>query len=291
MEKWIVTCNLAHYNIFSAFEKAPQFYWPQSVSMKKGDRVYLYVAHPYHRLFFETEIIEDQIQSIETIDETVILDREQFEAANSYMLLKVRMAYDDERLHYRNLEENGLNTVRRPSIVQAQVATYIEIVQSDIVDEQERRRDANYIYAVNEMIEEGNVKTTAFDPYPMMLPEKVWDGDRAVYPREALHGVHALKRAHYQCEIDECHPTFNRIKSGLPYTEPHHLIPLSAQQSFIYTLDIEANIVSLCSNCHTAIHNARERHELVRKLYEKRQVQLGHAGIDLSLDRLLEMYR
>lgn len=36
--------------------------------------------------------------------------------------------------------------------------------------------------------------------------------------------------------------------------EPHHLIPLQYHEEFEWSLDVEANVVSLCSECHNQIH-------------------------------------
>ena len=38
------------------------------------------------------------------------------------------------------------------------------------------------------------------------------------------------------------------------YVEAHHLIPISEGKRFGYSIDIAANICSLCPNCHRSIH-------------------------------------
>ena len=110
------------------------------------------------------------------------------------------------------------------------------------------------------------------------------------YPRDRQRAVNALAHAHFLCEIDAEHPTFIRRASDKPYTEPHHLIPMSYQGNFKVSIDREQNIVSLCSNCHNEIHYGRNAAELVKKLYEKRKADLERIGVKISLGRLLEMY-
>lgn len=64
------------------------------------------------------------------------------------------------------------------------------------------------------------------------------------------------------------------------------------QQYFLpYSLDVEANIVSLCSNCHNKIHYGQNAAELVTKLYELRKSELEKCNINISLDELLELYK
>ena len=291
MKKWIVTCNLSQYNVFNAFEQDATFYWPQSVNMKKGDIVYIYVAHPYHRLRFETKIIEVNISVVDAIDDAIIIDPTHFEASQPYMLLEVVMMFDDPRFHYKSLEANGLNTVRRPSIVQEQVANYIKGIQMELIQEHEQLLDKQYIDNVNKSICQQQKDIDQYEPYPINAPGKLWLNGRLVYPRNHQYAIRALQLANYQCEIDKKHPTFYRKDHHLLYTEPHHLIPMSKQKQFLFSLDVEANIVSLCSCCHAAIHHGQERTELVQQLYEQRKNQLKKAGIGIGLAELLKMYR
>lgn len=81
--------------------------------------------------------------------------------------------------------------------------------------------------------------------------------DRMIPKRNGKTAADALAIAHYACEADGSHKTFLR-KDGTPYTEPHHLIPLSRFADFGNTsLNVKENIVSLCSNCHNLLHYGR----------------------------------
>lgn len=111
-----------------------------------------------------------------------------------------------------------------------------------------------------------------------------------VYLRDRQTALNALAHAHFVCEIDGDHPTFIRKHSERTYTEPHHLIPLSYQDQFNVSLDVEENIVSLCSNCHNEIHYGRDADKLIRQLYEAQRDALAMAGIDLAIGDLLFMY-
>ena len=115
------------------------------------------------------------------------------------------------------------------------------------------------------------------------------DGVR-MFPRDRQIAVNALAHAEFVCEIDSKHPTFIRKNSDKNYTEPHHLVPLAMQEQFDVSLDVEENIISLCSNCHNEIHYGEDADRLIRELYVKRKDYLVKAGIIVSEKNLLLMY-
>lgn len=125
---------------------------------------------------------------------------------------------------------------------------------------------------------------------PQIVRKPVIKDGVAIYPRNRQTAINALAHAHFVCEIDRGHPTFIRKHSERTYTEPHHLIPLSYQEQFDISLDVEENIVSLCSNCHNEIHYGRDADRLICLLYEERKDALSMAGINVTYDDLLLMY-
>ena len=76
----------------------------------------------------------------------------------------------------------------------------------------------------------------------------------------------------------------------MPYMEPHHLVPLAFSDSFDVSLDVEENVVSLCSTCHNCIHYGSDAAKLIEKLYKQRKDLLKQVGIEVTLDELLDMY-
>ena len=113
---------------------------------------------------------------------------------------------------------------------------------------------------------------------------------QAYFKRDRQVAINALNHASFKCEIDPQHKTFIRKKDSLPYMEAHHLIPMAFQNEFEYSLDIEENIVSLCSNCHNEIHYGKNNKELITALYNKREKLLKAKKIDISLEKLLSYY-
>ncbi len=111
------------------------------------------------------------------------------------------------------------------------------------------------------------------------------------YKREAYIAREALNIANHFCEYDRTHKSFQRKTNSEFYTEPHHLIPMCCQENFPVSLDVEANIVSLCSNCHNHIHYGKTADVLVKKLFEERKNRLEQAGIKIDIQELLAFYK
>ena len=111
------------------------------------------------------------------------------------------------------------------------------------------------------------------------------------YPRSKGVSKNALNKAGYRCEVDGEHPTFRRRNSPLNYTEPHHIVPMSMQDDFNTSLDVEENIISLCCNCHKQIHLGQGYEEMLEKIYNERKELLKQVAIDISLEDLIRYYK
>ncbi len=111
------------------------------------------------------------------------------------------------------------------------------------------------------------------------------------YPRSKKVTTNALKKAKFLCEVDSNHKVFLRKKLNINYTEPHHLIPLSAQEDFPdANLDREQNVVSLCSHCHNLLHYGAEYEKILKPLFEQRKELLEKIGIIITYDKLKKYY-
>ena len=114
---------------------------------------------------------------------------------------------------------------------------------------------------------------------------------RKIFSRNRQVTFNALARAKYHCEYNPNHEIFIRKHSDKGYTEAHHLILMEYQETFLpYSLDVEANIVSLCSNCHNQIHYGKEAEIIIKKLYNQRKKELESSELHIDLEDLLKMY-
>lgn len=129
-----------------------------------------------------------------------------------------------------------------------------------------------------------------YDPKPIEKPLITIGKKKKVIKRNKKIAKNALIRADHKCEVDSNHPSFIRRNMNVNYAEPHHLIPLSNQDEFDYSLDVEANIICLCSNCHNQIHYGKDYEQLLSILWEKRHNELTQAGILIEKEKLLEYY-
>lgn len=91
----------------------------------------------------------------------------------------------------------------------------------------------------------------------------------------------AIRNSNFKCEIDPSHWTFLSRRRRQPYVEAHHLVPMSQQAGFSYSLDVPANIVALCATCHRLLHYGHhvERRALLRQLYTARRHALEKKAI------------
>lgn len=136
-----------------------------------------------------------------------------------------------------------------------------------------------------------------YSPYPEEKSEKKMQNGHLVPDRNKNTARKAIKRAEYKCEYDITHASFLRKNTFKPYMEPHHLIPLQFEDEFDKSLDVQANIVSLCSECHNRIHYGAHPEKIITELWNQRKNDLYEAGIttlkngaELDLVMLLSFY-
>ena len=149
--------------------------------------------------------------------------------------------------------------------------------------------DTQLVNGITEYIANGDTSFT-YSGTPKIKSELLEMKGRQTYRRDRSVSANALLLAEYKCEIDKQHPSFVRKNSHLLYSEPHHLVPVSFHKMFPVSLDIEENIVSLCSNCHNQLHYGKEIKPLLAKLYDERKDLLSLVGVDISLQELYKMY-
>lgn len=114
-----------------------------------------------------------------------------------------------------------------------------------------------------------------------------------LYKRDRVVGRNAIITANFQCEVDSKHKDFISKNTGENYEEAHHLIPIEFQENFEVSIDVEANVVSLCVSCHKRLHHAtfNEKQETLRKLFDQRKERLELCGISLSEEILFDFYK
>lgn len=112
------------------------------------------------------------------------------------------------------------------------------------------------------------------------------------YARSPFVAAEAIRAAQFTCEIDATHWTFTSKAKKQRYVEAHHLIPMSQQRSFPVSLDVVANVVSLCATCHRMLHYGveRDRRSLLVSLLKQRKQKLLENSIDVETNDFLKFY-
>lgn len=111
------------------------------------------------------------------------------------------------------------------------------------------------------------------------------------YSRNKEVATNAVAAAKYACELGCNTDLFTRKDGSSTYTEAHHLIPLCYQDEFEYSLDVEANVISLCPNCHRKLHYGLGIENDLKRVYSARSQRLVKCGIYISFEKLLLLYR
>lgn len=293
--EWVITCNPSYYDVNGAFNKLKKIEWKQSVNINTGDIIYIYVGKPFKEIKYKCIAKKVDLNSAGRIDDSeFILDDSNYNNYGRYMELSLLTKYDEQQYPLSKLRERGLKSVQGPSKVSKELSKYIKLIetnldklflgQNDIEDEilikelkETRIEDFEYYHEY-----EGGKKKEKQEP-------KIQNGVR-IYMRDKKIAMNAMAHADYLCEIDKEHPTFVRKYIDLNYTEPHHLIPMAYSDLFDVSLDVEENIVSLCSNCHNFLHYGRDYEVILKRLYGERIEDLTKVGLYITFEELLEMY-
>ena len=121
------------------------------------------------------------------------------------------------------------------------------------------------------------------DKLDIVIPKIITSSVTSIQ-RNRILKIHSIENAKYCCENDYEHITFKSNSTGKPYMEGHHLIPMKFQPEFDVSLDVYANIISLCPTCHRLLHygTTKDRLYVADKLYEQRTGRLKNSGIDVS---------
>ena len=128
-------------------------------------------------------------------------------------------------------------------------------------------------------------------PIPKSEPAKSENGGPQ-WLRNPKIAANALKKAKYRCSLNFEHITFVSNKTKNNFVEAHHLIPMQYQKFHEFCLDVPENIVSLCPNCHRAIHHAtnEQKYKMLSRLLSEREQDLAERGISITRAELEKLY-
>ncbi|MCY3973656.1 MAG: HNH endonuclease [Candidatus Dadabacteria bacterium] len=123
--------------------------------------------------------------------------------------------------------------------------------------------------------------------------EKITIKEKEHYKTDPNIKQTVLQNSNFKCQFDETHQTFEG-KNNTPFVEAHHLIPMAkAGEFYPKQIDLAENIVSLCPNCHRAVHlgNKEEKKIRLKKLYDIKIDGLTEKGFNITFKKLMQFYK
>jgi len=186
----------------------------------------------------------------------------------------------------KKLSEDDYELKLKPELVFALEILNPEFIleNGDKLDELRLRDDMG-----NTIFDE-EVTEFKYNAIPVEKKEPVLINGYMAYPRDLQVAKNALLHAHYTCELDVAHPTFVRPDCRQGYFETFHIVPMKYSDRFDVSLDVEENILSVCSNCNNQLKYGIARQYLLETIYKDRKYYLDKAGINITLEELLGMY-
>ena len=148
-----------------------------------------------------------------------------------------------------------------------------------------------YEQSQQKIIQSSFKRVPTFKTEPEPIPPKVTSSSGYIYQINPYKSRRAIIDSGFSCEYDKSHESFIRKNNENKYTEAHHLIPRQFQYKFKYSLDVTANIVSLCSNCHNWLHYGKDIELILRRLYDDRIDKLREVELNVSFEVLLSYYK
>jgi len=208
---------------------------------------------------------------------------------NGFVDVTTFFRIDTKYLDNITLESNGnkiLSVNNSSSVFLVNINEKLEKLLIELL----RNPEAKFQYEVEQ---EDVPHIVTADDRPKTKPSKTSINSLISYKRDSKTSKKAIILARYLCEIDSSHKDFISKVTKENYVEAHHLIPMEFQDNFAQSIDVEANIVSLCVGCHKKLHHAEYGviEILIEKLYDNRFGRLKDCNIGLTKEELLSYYK
>lgn len=279
-----VTCRPDAYDVEGAFQNLDSVWWRQSVSrIRKNDYVYIYVAKPIQSYVYKCLVLNANVpeeQADLSKDAKYILDIAALPEKRMYMELKLlEIGNLPVEIIQKETEFNSFG-LRKQFLLNDEVLKVFEksFISRPSLADLDDEENIEYHYSVSET---------------NSAPRKKVVGETEKYVRSAFERQKALDINGKQCQMPDCTHKLFKNKSGEPYLEVHHIIPINAQSDFDpINIDIAENMVCLCPSCHREIHNGQNSKDKIIEIFNSRKEKLERKGIVLSggIDQLLNYY-
>lgn len=247
MAEWIFPTNINQYRADDALKELRTIEWKQnrnSINVKKGDTVYIYISTPIKAIRWKCEVLESHKNpgTIDDGDYYVPPVELEMPYPEDCIVLKAVERYDvGHLLDYDRLKENGLKSrIPGPYLLKpSSLADYIHrVINTDNVEE--------ILLEEVEALSDSELKKIAIMHSQKRVEHKYFEGKH--YSRSIYIAEYAKRRAKGRCQLCNNEAPFID-KKGKPYLESHHIEWLSSGGE-----DSIRNTVALCPNCHRKMH-------------------------------------
>lgn len=107
----------------------------------------------------------------------------------------------------------------------------------------------------------------------------------------------AINERNNLCDChDNMHFYFESSQTLENYVEGHHIIPMNRQETYWndykINLDVVLNIIPLCPNCHTQVHNGSRaaKLQILSEIYTRNEKELKAVDKNITFNRLVSFY-
>ena len=129
-EKWIVPCNIKHFDIISHFKVSDTAVWKNSFSIKTGDVVYIYVGAPCGEIRYKCSVISDKVDEMTLQNNSYAIVKEPshifYSKTVKYIQIKKVFEYPKGALSLAELKAHGLGQVQIQARTDRQLQRYID---------------------------------------------------------------------------------------------------------------------------------------------------------------------
>ena len=135
-EKWIIPCNIKHFDLISYFKDNRFVVWKNSFSIKKDDIAYIYIGSPIRQIKYRCRVISDVVSDEMLQKNQYAISEEKnnnyFSKKVKYIILELEQEYQDGVLLYNDLKLNGLGQVQIQARTDRRLQRYIDEVETKI---------------------------------------------------------------------------------------------------------------------------------------------------------------
>ena len=166
----------------------------------------------------------------------------------------------------------------------------VNIDLQDLVTLLKRKTDI-YAMSYQEKVSAINIGGEKIEDLPKTKSSPI-SAELQKWSRDPIEGKKAIQRADFKCEYDDTHVFFISKTTGRNYVECHHFIPMKFQDEFNTSIDVAANIISVCPVCHRKLHSAdlEDKKDMLLTLLEVRKKRLIDVKVQITGKQLLEFY-